>query len=985
MNKPSESRFEKHIELSLVKQGYKAMYHTAYDKNLCQIPEELIEFIKATQKEQYDKLFTQFHDNTDAHIAKAVNDQIAKRGLINVLRKGVRTRGSSFDLVYFQPKSSLNPAHQALYEQNRFVSLRQLHYSNKNNKSIDMGLFLNGIPLLTMELKNQLTNQSIVHSERQYKQDRKPKGEPLLQFKRCLVHFCVDNDNVSMATRLSGEKTRFLPYNKGLENPIVAEDYKTEYLWNDILTPDSLLDIIENFVLVSIEKNKAWSDKYQKVVEEKEEVLIFPRYHQLDVIRKLKKKVVEEGAGHNYLLAHCTGAGKSFSIGWLSHLLTSLYQSKGDTNRIFDTILVVTDRRVLDGQLQHTLKQLEQTEGVVNPVVENAAQLKTFLEAGKDIIVTTVQKFPVISKKMKELEGTNFAVVIDEVHSSQSGETAKHLKKSLSPELFDEDEGTVDYEELILRAIKARGKQTNVSFFGFTGTPKNKTLELFGRANENGAFVPFHSYTMKQSIHEHFTLDVLAHYTTYKRYFKVVQKGQDDRELPESEAMKQLVDYADSHDEMICQKVSIMLDHFIRKTSRAIKGKARAMVVLRSRKHCVFFFLQMKKQMKERGLTYSCLVAFSGKIQDESTGLEYTEKSLNKDNGMKGKDIADALKDPRFRILIVANKYQTGFDEPLLQTMYVDKKLSSVQCVQTLSRLNRTKTGKVNAFVLDFVNEPDDIVHAFQPFYNTTILTEATEPDKLYHMQYDIEAYELFTDEHVERFCKELLKKTKTDEKLQAPLNEVLQNWRDLKDEHQQFEFKSKIQSFIRLYAYISQIIDFEEVQWEKLYLFLTYLNKKLDKKSSDAVDVTDAIDLGSLRIKMMGESKLVLEDRVGEVVPIYGGSGDIKGNEVSMDLLSHIIKRINEVFGIELSEEYKIDVQHVKQRMHNNEELSLVMKGDNSESDKMDFYEKSLKEEFTEYYADKLDFYKMVMNPKIFPVIFEGMYREFYRFFDKQ
>lgn len=984
MKKPSESRFEKHIELALVKHGYQAMYHTAYDKNLCQIPEELIEFIKKTQEEQYDKLFAQFKDNTDAHIGKVVNNQIAKRGLIDVLRNGVSTRGCSFDLVYFQPKSGLNPAHQALYEKNRFVSLRQLHYSNKNNKSIDMGLFLNGIPILTMELKNQLTNQSILDSEKQYRQDRNPKGESLLQFKRCLVHFCVDNDNVSMATRLSGNKTRFLPYNKELENPIVEDDYKTEYLWNDILKPDSLLDIIENFVLVSIEKNKEWSDKYQKVVEEKEEVLIFPRYHQLDVIRKLKKKVVEEGAGHNYLLAHCTGAGKSFSIGWLSHLFTSLYQSKGDTNRIFDTILVVTDRRVLDGQLQHTLKQLEQTEGVVNPVVENANQLKTFLEAGKDIIVTTVQKFPVISKKMKELGGTNFAVIIDEVHSSQSGETAKHLKKSLSPELFEEDEGTVDYEELILREIKARGKQTNVSFFGFTGTPKNKTLELFGRENENGEFVPFHSYTMKQSIHEKFTLDVLAHYTTYKRYFKVVQKVQDDRELPESEAMKQLVDYADSHDEMICQKVSIMLDHFISKTSREIKGKARAMVVLRSRKHCVFFFLQMKKQMKERGLTYSCLVAFSGTIQDESTGLEYTEKSLNKENGMKGKDIADELKDPRFRILIVANKYQTGFDEPLLQTMYVDKKLSSVQCVQTLSRLNRTKTGKVNAFILDFVNEPDDIVNAFQPFYNTTILTEGTDPDKLYDIQYDIEAYGLFTDDHVERFCKELLKKTTTDEKLQPILNEVIKNWWDLEDEHQQFEFKSKIQSFIRLYAYISQIIDFEEVQWEKLYLFLTYLNKKLPKKSSDAIDVTDSIDLGSLRIKMMGESKLVLEDRVGEVVPIYGGSGDIKGNEVSMDLLSHIIERINEVFGIELTQEDKVDLKQVTERLEQNGELSLVMKGDNSESDKMDFYKKLLKGEFTEYYGDRLDFYKKVMNPKIFPVIFEGMYREFNRAIDK-
>ena len=610
-------------------------------------------------------------------------------------------------------------------------------------------------------------------------------------------------------------KTRFLPYNKGIENPAVADDFKTEYLWNEVLTPDSILDIIENFVLVSVETKKEWNEKQQKVVLEKDEVLIFPRYHQLDVIRSLRSKIIDEGVGHNYLIQHTTGAGKSYSIGWLSHMLTSLYRTKDDVNRIFDTILVVTDRRVLDKQLQNTLRQLEQTQGVVNPVDKTSQQLKEFLEKGKDIIVTTIQKFPVISETISELKGQKFAVVIDEVHSSQSGETSKHLKRSLSLDKFTDEEGNVDYEEMIRQEILSRGRQEHISFFGFTGTPKNKTLELFGRKNEDGHFVPFHSYSMRQSIHEGFTLDVLAHYTTYKRYFKLHQaEGASDEELPESKVMRQLIDYVDSHDQVIQQKVSIMLRHFVSVTSKKISGRGRAMVVTRSRKHCVLFYQEMKRQMQHMGLTYTCLVAFSGSVSHK--GIEYTEHGLNKENGMEGTNIPDAFKDPRFRILIVASKFQTGFDEPLLHTMYVDKKLSGVQCVQTLSRLNRTKSGKTDTFVLDFVNDPEDIVNSFQPYYTSTVLVGETEPDKLYDLQHEIEAFNLFTDDDVDRFCHEFYSQSTTDENLQPILNVVVKNWKDLEDEDQQQEFKSKIQSFARLYSYISQIISFAEVRWGK-------------------------------------------------------------------------------------------------------------------------------------------------------------------------
>jgi type I restriction enzyme R subunit len=979
MRKPNEERFEKHIEQSLVNHGYTSRLYTEYDKNQCQLQEELIGFIKSTQQEEYDKLYKQFDTSTDKQLSKIVNDQISKRGVIDVLRKGVSTRGCSFDLVYFEPKSGLNPDHQSNYEKNRFVSVRQLHYSNKNENSIDIVLFLNGIPIITMELKNQLTGQNIRNSENQYKYDRNPLGEPLLQFKRCLVHFCVDNDNVSMTTRLGGVKTKFLPYNKGIENPPVTDDYRSEYLWNEILVPKSLLDIIENFVLVSIEKSKEWNEKLQKVVIEKSEVLIFPRYHQLDVIRSIRNKIKEEGVGHNYLVQHTTGSGKSFSIGWLSHMLTSLYKTKEDTKRMFDTILVITDRKVLDNQLQKTLKDLQQTDGVVNPVDINSKQLKEFLERGKDIIVTTIQKFPVISETISQLKGQTFGVVIDEVHSSQSGETSKHLKKSLSVEVIEGEDGEIDYEEMIRKEIESRGKQSHISFFGFTGTPKNKTLELFGRKNEDGKFVPFHSYSMKQSIFEGFTLDVLEHYTTYKRYFKIKQVNGEDQEVPKGKVMEQLIRYVDSHEVTINQKVTIILNHFTSVTSKKINGRGRGMVVVRSRIHCVLFFQEMVKQMKQRGLSYSCLVGFSGTVNMVGDPKEYTEKSLNKENGLEGSDIPSGLKDPRFRILIVSNKFQTGFDEPLVHSMYVDKKLSGVQCVQTLSRLNRTKSGKTDTFVLDFVNDTEEIVKSFQPFYTSTVLTGETEPDKLYDLQNQIESFTIFTDDHIDRFCKEFYKYTDTDERLQPIIGEVVDNWKNLENDEQREDFKSKIQSFIRLYSYISQIINFTEISWEKLYVFLRFLNKKLPKGDSERLDITDSIDLGSLRIQMMGESRLSLEDRGGEIDPISDGTGGIPKEE-QLDLLSHIILRINEVYGIELSDEDKVDLKQVTERLKNNEDLVSVMMGDNSESDKKDWFKKELGGEVSEYYGDRLEFYKKIMNPKVFPMILEGMYKEYNR-----
>ena len=977
----SELRFEEWIESSLLRNGYNHSFihsnefESLYDKDLCLIGDEVLEFIKSTQKEEYDKLQTFKESQTDSVILKTIEKFISQRGIINTLRDGINTSGCSFNLVYFKPKSSLNPILNELYGKNKFTVVRQLHYSRQNRNSLDMVLFLNGIPIVTMELKNQLSGQDITNSEKQYKFDRDPR-EPLFQFKRCLVHFCVDNNRVSMTTRLNGSSTKFLPYNKGIDNPEVKDDYRSEYLWNEILVPDSLLDIIENFVLVSTESDKEWNDKKKMVEEKKYDVLIFPRYHQLEVIRNLRNKVKEEGVGNNYLIQHTTGSGKSYSIGWLSHTLTSLYRNQDDKTRMFDTILVLTDRKVLDKQLQGTVSKLEQTEGVVNNVDLNSQQLKEFLEKGKDIIITTVQKFPVISDTISKLKGKTFGVIIDEVHSSQSGETSRHIKKSLSKqEIEGEEELEIDYEDIIREDILSRGKQEHISYFGFTGTPKNKTLELFGRKNDVGEFVPFHSYTMKQSISEGFTLDVLQNYTTYKRYFKVLQsEGEQDKEVPESQVKKELVQFVDSHEETIRQKVSIILDHFIRVTSKKIYGRGRGMVVVRSRKHCVLFHEEMVKQMRQRGLSYSCLVGFSGSIFHN--GRENTEVSLNTENGLSGTNIPDGLKDPRYRILIVSNKFQTGFDEPLLQSMYVDKKLNGVQCVQTLSRLNRTKKGKTDTFVLDFVNDTDEIIESFQPYFTMTLLTEETDPDKLYDILYEIEQYNLYTKSQVDEFCKEFYSKSESDEKLHPIIDRVVDNYRDRLNDEEKDKFKSLIQSFIRLYSYITQISSFGEVEWEKSFVFLRFLNKKLPKGKNEKVSVLDYVDLDSLRIQMVGESSLSLVDKVGELQPNYGGGG--KQMEEEKELLSEIIEKINNLYGVELGEDDKVSMDKVFSRVTTNEEMSKVMKGDNTDDVKLDFFRDLFKEEMVDYYGDRMEFYRKVMDKRIFPMIVESMFRTY-------
>lgn len=966
--KPTEEKFEDHIEKYLNSIGYKSRHFSEYNRSLCLIRDDLLEFIKTTQPDNWSKLEEIYGIDAENKVLSRLSSEISKRGIIDVLRNPVVDRGVYLTLCFFQPKSDLNPDHQKLYQQNRFTVVRQLHYSNRNENSIDMVLFLNGLPLITMELKNQLTGQNIVHSQNQYRNDRDPR-EPLLRFKRCAVHFCVDNNAVSMTTKLEREKTSFLPYNRDLENPPVENGYRTKYLWEDILTPDSVLDILENFVHVSQEKRYFFNENKQKIDTKTSEVLIFPRYHQLDLIRKFRNQIKEDGTGKNYLVQHTTGSGKSYSIGWLAHTLTSLYRSKDDKKRMFDTIIVVTDRTVLDDQLRNTVRSLEKTAGVVSGVDKDSGQLKAFLEQGKDIVISTIQKFPFISETISSLGHRTFAVIIDEVHSSQSGELSKELKKALSKTGDDDDE--FDYEEMLRQEIKNRGRQDHISFFGFTGTPKDKTLELFGTKTEDGKFIPFHIYSMYQSIHEGFTLDVLQNYTTYKRYFKIKQIRDNEMEIPVSEGKKELVRYVDSHEQTIRYKVNIMLDHWINKGSKEIRGQSRGMIVTRSRKHCVLYFKEVNAQLEERGISYRSLVGFSGEVTLD--GEKYTEHSLNHTVEHQG-DIPLGLKNPKFRLLIVANKFQTGFDEPLVQSMYVDKILGGVQCVQTLSRLNRTTSGKTETFVLDFVNTPDDIRESFQTFYQSTILEGETDPNRLYDIQREIYNFHLYTHEDVNRFCKVFYDRNRDEGDMHPVLDRVVDQFKKIEDRELREDFRSKIQSFIRMYGYLSQIINFTDIELEKSFVFFKYLNKKLPKRESERFDISDTVDLDSLRIQKIHERVGKLEKTDTSLTPpeFEGGTAP----EPEFDLLSEIITRVNRVYGVNLTEEDRLDLFRLRKRLNDDAEVAKYMNEDNTEENKRNFFAKQFDSMLIDYVNERFDFYKKVgENQSIKDMICQMLY----------
>ena len=974
-----EINFEDHIEQHLNQSGYRSLQSAIYNRSLCLIRDETLQFIRDTQLKEYQRLERQYGADTPVKLLDRVSKQIERRGVLDVLRNGVKDRGCSFDLTYFQPSSGMNPDHQRLYAQNQFSLIRQLHYSQRNEKSLDMVLFLNGLPLVTMELKNSLTGQTVTDAEKQYRTDRDPR-EPLFQFKRCLVHFAVGNEKVSMTTHLQGDGTRFFPFNKDIENPVNPDGHKTAYLWEDILHPDNLIELINNFIHEQETTEKVYNPKIDAVEDVKHRVLVFPRYHQLDVIRKLKAAIVAEDVGHNYLIQHTTGSGKSNSIAWLAHLLTHLYGSPTETNRIFASIIVVTDRRVLDKQLQETIKQVAQVDGVVHPVDATSAQLRGYLESGKDIIISTIQKFSVIAEEIGKLKSKSFAVIIDEAHSSQSGESARNLRISLSQGIElgvteDDADEVSDMDARILEEMERRRMQDHISYFGFSGTPKNKTLELFGQKNEEGKFVPFHVYSMRQSISEGFTLDVLQNYTTFKRYFELVKSVPEDREYERTRTLRALTNYVDLQHHSIEIKTQIILEHFTTRTAKTIEGKGRAMLITPSRLHCVRYKLEFDKQMREMGLPYRCLVAFSGTVHDTDNEMDYTEDGMNM--LPPSVSIADSFKSPEYRILIVANKFQTGFDEPMLQTMYVDKRLDGLQCVQSLSRLNRVATGKTDTLVLDFVNEPEQVQEAFQEYYQTTMLAAETDPNRLYDLQSQLDSFDLYDADTINRFCDVFYDADQPDELLQGILDRVVERWTALETDNKE-DFRSTLQSYIRLYGYISQLITFTDVALEKLYIFSRSLNKKLPKRDHpDLHDVLASVDLDSFRVQRTHDSlQLSLEAEDSEVEGIGSDVATIR--EPEQDFLSNIINALNNAYQTDFTTEDKVDIATIHQKVHENEELRQVIEGDNTETNKRYKFDQVINDILLDFVNSKLELYTKLSKPEINADLKQHLYRAY-------
>ena len=971
MRNYTETDLETHIEsylsennsISSLSKAYKAN-KSIYDTERCILLNEFIEFIKITQKNSWEDFCKQYSINPEERICERLNNQIIKRGLIDVLKNGFSDKGCDFSLLYFKPNSGMNETHKQKYLKNSFKLIRQLYFSPFNSDlSIDLVLFINGIPILTIELKNKITGQDNIDAEIQY--SKRNLNEPLLQFKRCLVHFAVGTEKVSMCTNLKGKSSYFIPFNKDFENPVNKNGHKTSYFWEDILTKDSILDLINNFIHLNTEEKNLIDFKKNKLVKKTTTSLIFPRYHQLRAVRKLKDAILKEGVGHDYLIQHSTGSGKSLSIGWLSHLLITLYKDDDATARIFDSVIVVTDRKILDKQINNTLQQIDSRPGVVNKSTNNK-KLYEYLCSGKDIIVTTVQKFPYLLKNFSEqinndLKNKKFAVIIDEIHSSQFGKSHTDLRISLSENKVEEDDD-FDTESKVLDHINSIQKRGNISFFGFSGTPTSRTIQKFGRSNINNVPEVFDLYSMDQSIKEKFTLNVLKNYTTYKRYFKLNENVSKDIKFEKSRIIKKLISYVDLHAYSIKDKTERMLDHFNNHTIDKINGYAKAMVVTSSREHCVKYKMEFDKQIKSNNLNFKTLVAFTGKITDEDTNTVYTESSLN---GFSDSYTEDKFKEPENKILIVNNKFQTGFDEPLLQTMYVDKKMHDLQMVQTLSRLNRTSPGKIDTFVLDFKNEENEVKFAFQKYFKETKLTGDVDPNVLYDLQSNIQEFNLFTAENINDFMDVVYDQSKPKELISSKLDIYIDRLKNLTKEEQE-DFKTKSKSYVDFYSFLNEIISFKDINLHKLYVFLIYLIKKFPINRKEALpDFTEFVDLDYFRISKISSGEIKLKNEDAEIDPIKP-KDKVLNVENEENLLSEIIPIINERFTTDFSDEHIVKMKIISKKLSDNEKFKNYFFANNSSDDKKYMFDKFFDNEITKIVNDDHDFYEKIQQPEI-------------------
>lgn len=930
----TEQHFENEIEHSLLTEGgYQQGFAKDYEKSTALFPADVVAFIQTTQAKLWARLEMLFKDKAQDELIKALNQELNIKGSLNVLRNGFRVANRTAKMAYFAPNSTLNETAQQQYDANIVKITRQV--ITEYNERIDMVISVNGIPVSTIELKNEMsaTGWTVEDAKYQYRKERNPQGK-LFEFKkRSLVHFAVDTQEVYMTTKLEGENTRFLPFNRGFNdgkgNPPVENDVRTAYLWREVLRKDSLMELIGRFLHLSREERKIRTDSGFRYITS--ESMIFPRFHQLDAVRKLIAHTKTHGAGKNYLIQHSAGSGKSNTIAWLAHHLASLHNA--DDEKIFNSVIIVTDRVVLDRQLQETVAQFEQTDGVVQKIDKDTHQLTAALAANVPIIITTIQKFPYVMHSIQtkakhgehillDTEGKRFAVIVDEAHSSQTGETAGELRQVLNKsgieaaiaaeflDLDEDEQADIEVQKNILREQFKRSRQDNLSFFAFTATPKWKTLALFDEPNEQGE-TPFHSYSMKQAIEEGFILDVLANYATYKQYFRLLRTADSDIELPKHKAKKELMRFVNLHPSVISQKVEIIIEHFQSVTRHKIGGYAKAMVVTSSREAAVRYKLAFDEYIAEKGYEgIKSLVAFSGKvILPEQTEKEYSEPSMN--GGIKETELPEQFDSDNYQVLLVADKYQTGFDQPLLHTMFVDKVLSGVQAVQTLSRLNRTAKGKEDTFVLDFVNDHEAIYDAFRPYYQRTALGDIPSDEKLASLGNTLDEWKIYTQSDIDEFANIWFsgRTTPTNnehKRLNAIIDKAIEKYQHISDdpehnEEQQKLFKSQLQSYLNLYLFVSQILPYADSIHEKRYVYLKALMMKLPRgKQSEKLDLSKMAILQYYRLQQIGEGSIKLNE--GEAEP-QKGSTDVGTGQVSLtEELDKLIKELNEAFTTEFT-----------------------------------------------------------------------------------
>jgi len=893
----SEKGLETIIVNSLCNEaGYQRGDPKDYDREHAVDLAKLLAFLSRTQPKVYESLGLAEEGPKRLQFLHRLQGEITKRGVIDIFRNGVNHQAGSVNLFYGAPTPG-NDRAKELFESNIFSVTRQLRYSKDETQlALDMAIFINGLPFATFELKNNLTKQTVTDAVQQYQNDRDSK-ELLFQFGRCAVHFALDDQEIKMCTHLTDKSSWFLPFNKGVNdgagNPPNPDGLKTDYLWREILTRKGLTNIIENYAQIVEEEDKRTGKKKRKQ--------IFPRYHQLCVVQELLADVKEHGAGKRYLIQHSAGSGKSNSIAWLAHQFVDL---RKDNEVIFDSVIVVTDRVLLDKQIRDTIKQFAQVSATVGHA-EHSGDLRKFISQGKRIIITTIQKFPFILDEIgDDHRGRNFAIIIDEAHSSQGGRVSAQMHIALSEHGEEADE---TYEDIINRIMESRKMLNNASYFAFTATPKNKTLEIFGDPYPEGDKTKhraFHSYTMKQAIQEGFILDVLANYTSVSSYYHLMKAIPDDPKFDTKRAKKKIMRYIESHEHAIRLKAEIMVDHFIEQViaRRRIGGQARAMVVTGSIRNAVQYYHTIMDYLREIKSPYHAIVAFSG--EHDYGGHKVTEASLNgfPSSKIKEKFAAEEIDGIRqkhpYRFLVVAEKFQPGYDEPLLHTMYVDKVLYGIKAVQTLSRLNRAHPQKLGTFVLDFVNDTDMIKDAFADYYRATILSEETDPNKLHDLKSELDGYQVYSSEQVDGFV-ELYLSGEDRHRLDPILDACVPVYKDELDEDGQVAFKGKSKAFVRTYSFLSSILPYTNAGWEKLSTFLNFLIPKLPAPIEEDLSkgILEAIDMDSYRVEVREAMRLSLPDEIAEIGPVPTGDG-VRKPEPELDLLSNILKAFNDQFG---------------------------------------------------------------------------------------